>query len=192
MDVYQFIKPHLAKQNLEVEFRLGKINGNTFDTNIGKAHFDKLIRRLSRYPSWDSVKNQRACIFYGLRKGLRIVYDEDTDLQTVITKHKIDVLDKSLEGMPLDVRVSVALENPSLYDPDRDRFETEKKRLRTSFIRKGLSIDMSIVQPTDKDAEDEFMYQVELEILKPSEDSDPVKIQNHYQKVKDVLKLLAY
>jgi hypothetical protein len=190
MDVYNFVKPHLAKQNLEVEFRLGKMNGNKFDTNIGKSNFEKLFRRLSRYTAWDSIKTQKVCIFYGLRKGLRVIYDEESDIQTVITKHKIDVLDKSLEGMPLDVRISVALENPAAYDQDRDRFENEKKRSRTSFVRKGLSIDMSIVQSTDIDSEDEFVYQVELEILKPTE-MDSIKIQNHYQKVHDVLKLLS-
>jgi hypothetical protein len=187
MDVYEFIKPHLAKDNLEIEFRIGKRNGTLFDTNIGKERFEKIHRRLLRYEKWDRILTQNAIVFYGLRKGLRIVYDEDTDEQRVICKHSIGVLDKHLEEEPFDVRVSVAIETPTLYDPDKDKFPTEKKRKRTSFIRKGLSIDMSVVQNTEHDSEDEFVYQLELEIMKPT--TDQSKILNHFQKVFDVLKL---
>jgi hypothetical protein len=188
-DAFQFVKPHLLKPHVEVEFRLGKKNGTMFDTNIGKLNYDKLYRRLSRYPAWDQVKTQQSIVYYGLRKGLRIVYDEDTDEQTVVYKHKIDALDIPLEGLPVDVRIGVALETPATYDTDKDKFPTEKKRHRVSFIRKGLSIDLSIIQNTEPDSEEEFVYQLELEIIKP-ETCDETKFTNHFHKVFDVLKLI--
>jgi len=188
-DAFQFVKPHLLKPHVEIEFRLGKKNGNLFDTNIGKSNYDKLLRRLSRYPAWDQVKKQNAVVYYGLRRGLRIVYDEDTDDQTVVYKHKLDALDIPLEGLPVDVRIGVALETPATYDTEKDKFPTEKKRQRISFIRKGLSIDLSIIQNMDRDSEEEFVYQLELEILKP-ETCDERKFTNHFHKVFDVLKLI--
>jgi hypothetical protein len=188
-DAFQFVKPHLLKPHVEIEFRLGKKNGNLFDTNIGKSNYDKLFRRLSRYHAWDQVKKQNAVVYYGLRKGLRIVYDEDTDDQTVVYKHKLDTLDIPLEGLPVDVRIGVALETPATYDTEKDKFPTEKKRQRVSFIRKGLSIDLSIIQNMDRDSEEEFVYQLELEILKP-ETCDEIKFTNHFHKVFDVLKLI--
>lgn len=189
--ILQFIKPHLFKNHLEIEFRLGKKNGNYFDTNIGKDNFEKVYRRLLRYPSWESVKYQKATIFYGTRKGLRVVYDEEKDEQVAcITKHNVGNMDQILSDKPLDVRISVSIENPANYDPDKDVFVKERKRERTSFLRKGLSIDMSIVESDDKDSETPFVYQLELEITEPSSNLDENKLTNHYHKVLDVLKLL--
>ena len=189
--IINFIKPHLAKNHLEIEFRLGKRNGTYFDTNIGKDNFEKIYRRLCRYPGWDSVSTQKTSVFYGTRKGLRVVYDEEKDEQvSCISKYNVANMDQVLENQPLDVRISVSIENPATYDADRDVFTHERKRTRTSFVRKGLSIDASVVETSDKDSENALGYQIELEIVEPHLDLDDVKIANHYQKVFDVLKLL--
>jgi hypothetical protein len=192
MNLLQFIKPHLCKNHLEIEFRLGKKNGNYFDTNIGKENFDKLYRRLSRYPHWESVTNQNAIVFYGARKGLRVVYDEDKDEQvSCICKYNVGNLDEILKDQPLDVRVGLSIENPANYDSEKDVFTSEKRRKRVSFVRKGLTIDLSVVENTDKDAENPLVYQAELEITEPPSGLDENRIKNHYQKVFDVMKLLA-
>lgn len=192
-DILQFIKPHLSKNHLELEFRLGKKNGTYFDTNIGKENFEKMHRRLMRYPSWDAIKQQNATVFYGARKGLRVVYDEDRDEQvSCVCKYNAANMDQILKDQPFDVRISVSIENPATYDVDKDTFTMERKRRRTSFIRKGLSIDMSIVENGgDKDSENPLCYQVELEIIDPPSTLDANKLTNHYQKIFDVLKLLS-
>lgn len=190
----EFIKPHLGKNHLEIEFRLGKknLNGNFFDTNIGKENFDKLHRRLSRYPEWESVKNENVSVFYGTRKGLRVIFDEERDEQVAcISKLTIGTLDQVLQNEKLDVRISASLENPAVYDNERDMFTHERKRKRTSFLRKGLSIDLSVVENCDKDAENPLVYQAELEIVEPASDLNDTKLMNHYQKIFDVLKLLS-
>lgn len=192
--VIDFIKPHLNKQHLEIEFRLGKKNqnGNYFDTNVGNETFDRVYRRLMKYPSWDSVKHENLTIFYGTRKGLRVLFDEEKDEQVAcIAKHKVAHLDQVLASMPLDVRLSVSIENPAVYDPEKDVFTHERKRRRTSFVRKGLSIDMSIVENGEKDSENPYVYQIELEITDPPSELTDVRILNHYQKIFDVMKLLA-
>lgn len=187
--VYKFLLPHLEKNNLEIEFRLGKKNGSYFDTNIGKERFEKILRRLARYNGWESIKKQNACVFYGRRKGLRVVYDEVTEEQICVSKFTLVNNDITLKE-PLDVRVAVSIENPSNYDPDKDEFVKELKRERTSFIRKGLSIDMSIMENYDKDSEETLVYRVELEIIESPKLLDQTKVTNHFQKVFDVLKLL--
>lgn len=191
-EILQFIKPHLQKNHLEIEFRLGKKNCKYFDTNIGKDTFEKLFRRLSRYPEWESVKTQKATVFYGARKGLRVVYDEEKDEQvSCVCKYNFGNLDQVLEGFPLDVRIAMSIENPATYDSEKDVFTNERKRTRTSFVRKGLTIDMSIVESSDKDSENPLSYQVELEITEPPSGLDENRIKNHYQKVFDVMKLLV-
>jgi len=192
--IIDFVKPHLDKPHLEIEFRLGKKNqnGNYFDTNVGKDIFEKVHRRLSRYPSWESVTTQNASVFYGTRKGLRVLFDEDKDEQVAcVTKHSLGNMDQILKDQVLDVRVAASLENPAVYDSEKDMFTHERKRKRTSFVRKGLSIDMSIVENCDKDAENPLVYQVEFEITEPVTGLNDTKIANHYQKVFDVLKLVV-
>lgn len=186
-----FVLPHINKNNVEIEFRLGKKNGSYFDTNVGRDIFEKIHRRLSKYPEWESVKQQRALVYHGARKGLRIVYDEDTDEQTVVSKYNVANRDIVLQNEPFDARVSVSIENPATYDNEKDRFPIVKKRVRTSFLRKGLSIDMSIVENEDKDSEETHMYRVEFEIVTPTRDLNDVQFANHYQKVFDVLKLVV-
>ena len=82
-----------------------------------------------------------------------------------------------------------------MYDQERDRFLETKSRLRTSFTRKGLVIDVSEItnaSAQDKDQENPVEYQIEFEII------DPVNIENdnvtfnHYHKVFDLLKCLFF
>lgn len=192
--ILQFIKPHLTKNHLEIEFRLGKKNNSFFDTNVGKDNFEKLFRRLSRYPEWESVTTQKATVFYGTRKGLRVIYDEEKDEQVLcVCKYNFANMDQILENQPLDVRIALSIENPATYDPEKDVFTNERKRTRTSFVRKGLTIDMSVIESSvdDKDSESPLSYQVELEITEHPSGLDENKLTNHYQKVFDVLKLLV-
>ena len=190
--VVDFVTQHLDKNNLEIEFRLGKKNGNYFDTNVGKENFEKIHRRLSRYPSWESVTRQNAIVYYGARKNLRVLWDEEKEEQvSCIAKYKMAHIDQILEGCPFDARIAVSIENPTVYDSEKDVFVKQRKRQRTSFLRKGLSIDMSIVESDEKDSENPFEYQVELEIVEPAKGLDDVKISNHYHKVFDVLNLLS-
>jgi hypothetical protein len=192
--VIEFVKPHLHKPHIEIEFRLGKKNknGNYFDTNVGKENYEKLYRRLSKYPSWDSVTHTEHSLFYGTRPGLRVTFDEKIDEQvSCITKHNLGNFDQILKDQMFDVRVSASLENPATYDQEKDMFTHERKRKRTSFVRKGLSIDLSIVENSDKDSENQLVYQAELEIVEPASELNDVKLANHYQKVFDLMKLLV-
>jgi hypothetical protein len=68
---------------------------------------------------------------------------------------------------------------------------TAKKRIRESFVRKNLSIDMTIVSgnPADLDSEEENSYQIELEILDPKKITDNNVLYNIVYKINDVLEL---
>jgi predicted acylesterase/phospholipase RssA len=59
------------------------------------------------------------------------------------------------------------------------------------FVRKNLSIDMTIVSgnPSDLDSEEENTYQIEFEIVDPQKVSDTNTLYNIVYKVNDVLDL---
>ena len=71
-------------------------------------------------------------------------------------------------------------------------YERSCTKARTSYFRKGLRIDISIVtgSPDDHDAEEDTSYQVEFEILDPLKVKGATQFYNHLYKIKDLLKCL--
>ena len=71
----------------------------------------------------------------------------------------------------------------------------DRKRTKTrhSFVRKNLSIDMTISSGdnADMDSEEEASYQIELEIVKPSDVDSIYKFKNILQKIDDLCKLIS-
>jgi hypothetical protein len=71
----------------------------------------------------------------------------------------------------------------------------DRKRTKTrhSFVRKNLSIDMTISSGdnADMDSEEEASYQIELEIMKPDTVDDVYKFFNIIHKVADLSKLIS-
>lgn len=186
--VLPIFEAHKAEGDIEVEIRLGKHNGALFDTNVGKDTWKRVLRGLKKYNSWESVKSSTSEVYYNDGNNIRITSDEDSGEQTMI--QKISVIKEDFKCDPLDVRFCVAREIPTSgeYEMDRKRTKT-----RHSFVRKNLSIDMTISSGdnVDMDSEEEASYQIELEIIKPSEVDSVYKFQNIMQKVADLSKLIS-
>jgi hypothetical protein len=178
---------HKDEENIEIELRLGKYNGTFFDTNVGKETFERVLDGLRRYTGWENVKTSVSDIFYSDKDGVRITSDHETGEQTMI--QKINVIKDDFTGTPLDMRFSISREIPTWgeYEMDRKRTKT-----RHSFIRKNLSIDMTISSGdnVDMDSEEECSYQIEFEIIKPGDVSCRDELFNIIHKVNDLSKLI--
>lgn len=191
MDLIEKILPvfeaHKNEEDIEVEIRLGKHNGSLFDTNVGKDVWKQVLTGLKKYNGWESVKTTTADVYYNDANNVRITCDEDSGEQTMI--QKISVIKNDFKRDPLDIRFCVAREIPTSgeYEMDRKRTKT-----RHSFVRKNLSIDMTISSGdnADMDSEEEATYQIELEIVKPSDVDSVYKLQNILQKIDDLCKLI--
>ena len=178
---------HKDEENIEVEIRLGKHNGSLFDTNVGKETFERILDGLKRYNGWENIKTTTSENYYNDANSIRITVNEDTGEQTMI--QKINVVKEDFTGEPLDMRFSVSREIPTWgeYPMDRKRTKT-----RYSFLRKNLSIDMTISSGdnVDMDSEEECSYQVELEIVKPQDVGTRDEFFNILHKVNDLSKLI--
>lgn len=191
MDIVDHILPifeaHKNEDDIEVEIRFGKHNGSLFDTNVGKDIWKQVLAGLKKYNGWESVKTTISDVYYNDANGIRITCDEESGEQTMI--QKINVLKEDFKRDPLDVRFCVAREIPTSgeYDMDRKRTKT-----RHSFVRKNLSIDMTISSGDniDMDSEEEATYQIEMEIIKPSDVDSVYKLQNILQKIDDLTKII--
>lgn len=185
--VLPIFEAHKNEEDIEIEIRLGKHNGSLFDTNVGKDTWKRVLAGLKKYDGWESVKTTTADVYYNDANNVRITCDEETGEQTMI--QKISVIKDDFKRDPLDVRFCVAREIPTSgeYEMDRKRTKT-----RHSFVRKNLSIDMTISSGdnVDMDSEEEAMYQIEMEIVKPSDVDSIYKFQNILQKIDDLCKLI--
>lgn len=178
---------HKNEEHIEVEIRLGKHNGSLFDTNVGKETFERVLKGLRKYDGWEETKTTSTDVFYDDTNGIRITSDEDTGEQVMV--QKIKVVKEDFKFEPLDVRFSISREIPTHGSYDMDR---KRSKYRHSFIRKNLSIDMTVSSgdSVDMDSEDASSYQIELEIVKPSDVGSYNDLFNILHKVNDLSKLI--
>ena len=175
------------EEHIEVELRLGKYNGSFFDTNVGKTTFERVLKGLQKYDKWEKIDTSISDIFYNDKESIRITSNHDTGEQKMI--QKINVVKEDFSGTPTDMRFSVSREIPNWgeYEMDRKRTKT-----RYSFVRKNLSIDMTISSGdnADMDSEEESSYQIEFEIVDPTKVSSRDEFFNIIHKVNDLSKLI--
>ena len=176
-----------AEENIEVEIRLGKHNGSLFDTNVGRDTWERTLKGLKNYDGWESTNYTESDVYYNDNSNVRITSNEDTGEQTMI--QKISVVKEDFKCEPLDVRVGIAREIPISGEYEMDRKRT---KVRHSFVRKNLSIDMTISSGdnVDMDSEEEASYQIELEIVKPGDVDSVYKLFNIINKVADMAKIM--
>ena len=190
------IDEYKDQPNVEIEIRLGKVNRGTFDTNVGQATFEKVLRRLRKYEGWESTKESQSTVYVDTAAGKRVVMNDVTDeMESCVVKKRLLVKDQVLDGYLVDARLGISSEVP--YDREADteeNFTRVKKRKRYSFVRKGLSIDMSEVSgdADDKDSEEATEYQIELEILNPPVNAaDRHQVFNIVYKISDICKIMV-
>ena len=181
------INSHKDIPHVEIELRLGHIQGNRFDTNIGERDFKWMLRGFEKYKGWDSVKESTETVYYA--GELRFSINDETDEENYIKKSKIKNIDHRFDRF--DVRLGVATEEPlEIVEDDETEYERTIVKQRKSFIRKNVSIDMTTISgdPDDLDDEEEKQYQVELELLNVDTMTDD-ELSNSIHKVKDVMNM---
>jgi mRNA capping enzyme, beta chain len=191
-DMYAKFSPivsnFLKAPHHEIEFRLGKMSRGKFDTNVGVDVYQNVLRGLGSFHGWEEVKRSNDTIYYG-NNDRRAIFDNMTEQIVRCVKKRVHVVDHKMD--PLDVRLSICTEVP--YEPteDEEEFEHTRNRIRHSFIRKNLSIDVSMVTGTPDDIDDEqsTTYQIEMEIIKPEDVKSEQELYNIVHKILDVMKI---
>ena len=182
------IRQNASTPSVEIEIRFGKMNRGSFDTNVSKDTYDKVLRRLRRYDGWESVEESDTSNFY-YEGGKRATYDNlEDDMTACVVKKRVLVDDVSLDNELFDVRLGISTETPCEHRDDEE-YTKVRNRKRVSFLRKDLRIDVTAVSgdPEDPDSENETEYQVELELLRVPESRH--ELYNMVYKIFDVLKI---
>lgn len=184
------INSHKDQENIEIEFRFGRKSQRNFDTNVGRDTFQKLLTALEAYNGWEAKKHTSATVYY-FDGGKRLTVDEESDEQVGCIKRRVKVDDFALEGHPFDIRLGISTEEPFEYDGEETSNE-QKTKERWSFVRKNLSIDLSMIKgdPEDKDCDEDTSYQVEMEIVEPGKIQSRDELFKLLYKVFDLLKCI--
>lgn len=191
--IHQQVKPIFdqlkSKPNVEFEFRLGKKNTDMFDTNVGKETFEKLLEGLKKFSVWEKISQENTSVYY--KGDTRMIINDDTDEMKCMKKTKIKKFDVVLEDQPYDVRFCVSNEIPVESSED-EVMDYMRMKKRTSFVRKNLSIDLTVVtgQPDDLDDEADETYEVELEIIDPKKITSDNQLFNMIFKIQCLLNIL--
>ena len=187
--VKPFFDTHRNHPSVEIEMRLGKLKGKKFETDVGEDIFKRILSGLEAFGDWESVSKTKHSIYYSDNK--RFMVNEETDESTYMTKKKIVNENIKLDG-PLDLRFSVSHEDILNEDPSGVMMDCVKLRTRTSFVRKNLSIDMSVIggDPDDLDNEEPEVYQIELEIINPKKVKSDDELYNILYKIECLLNIL--
>ena len=185
------IQKYKSEKHIEIEFRIGKVNMGKFDTDVGEESFDRLMKGLRKYEKWEKVTSSEKTVYF-YDNNVRLSIDEDDDTEECIKKNKLIKNDIIIKDTPFDVRMCVSKElpHPSLNEDEISSYVRHKKR--TSFVRKNLSIDMTIVSGDPEDLDDELLesYEVELEICHPEKIMNENELFNIIHKIQDVMNVL--
>lgn len=183
------IQQYKTTPNVEIELRLGKVSRGTFDTNVGRESYTRILHGLEKYTGWEKVTESHETVY--IKGDTRVIDDEKTGKSRCQKKTRIKKMDLSLKDQPFDVRLSVSTEVAVKTAPAE--FDDMRVKHRKSFLRKNLSIDVTHVtgNPDDPDSEDAERYEVEFEIVDAKAVKDDVIVANILYKVLDVLKLLV-
>jgi hypothetical protein len=176
--------------NVEIEIRLGSRFPKNFETNVGKTIFGKVFAALNAYAGWEARHEKKYAVYYGA-DGKRITVDEETDESVAVVKKRLEVADFTLTGQSLDARIGISTEVPYTRDDENEVMEAVKSKQRWSFVRKNLSIDMSIMKgdQEDPDSDSDTTYHIELEIIDPARVQTRDELFNILYKVFDVIKV---
>ena len=185
---FPLVEQYAQTPHVEMEMRLGKYNGNFFDTDVGRERWESILAGLRKYDQWESAFVTQSDSYYNDANSIRITVDASTGVQVMVQKVRVTQEDFIQSNSPVDVRFSVCTETPVTGQYEMDR---KLVKLRHSFVRKNLRIDMTQVTGIkDMDSEEPTSYQIELEIVDPSKIQYVEEFYNMVWKINNLLELL--
>ena len=155
---------------VEFEFRLGRMNGRKFDSNVGKDYFNKIAGILTTNTSWDTQQMLHTTEYSKKKSNIRQILDEKTDTEMFIEKKRLKDVTYSVEGLPLDFRFSVSQEIILKNQEPMEECDFVREKKRTSRHHKNWKFETTQVDGGDIDPDEESTtrFEVELEVKDPT------------------------
>jgi hypothetical protein len=194
--ISKLMEEHQNLPGVEFEFRLGRINGKKFDSNIGKANFEKVAAKLTTNSSWNEQQMLKTTEYSKKKSDVRQIYDDLKDTEMFMNKKRLKDVNFSVEGYTLDFRFSVSQETILKDQEPLDDCDFVREKKRTSRHHKNWKFETTQVEGGDVDPDEEspIRYEVELEVKDPTEINDTTSYRDWFAhsgilKTMDMLKM---
>jgi hypothetical protein len=180
-----YVNKYKDEQHLEIELRLGYLENNQFNTNVGHDFFDKIQTTLVNSEVWSKIDHTVTTDYFYNSRRLTV----DGKESVCVKKVKLEQFDFNIENSGFDLRVSFSNEFPSKRFAI-DRAEYKRIKERTTFRWKDIKFDLTKVTVENNTIKN-INYEIEIEPIK----YDPKKMTSHYfihdclLKIKDIVNI---
>jgi len=182
INIIPIVEKYKDQKDIEIEFRLGYLENDRFNSNIPELFFKKIFDKLNNSTMFHNEKREMLDTF---NNGLRRTKDLVKNRSTVIKKEKIASFDFSLLNTPFDIRVSISREiKMSIKDFKETSNSYRRHKNRTSFSYKSWSFDLTEISYEENSVKYN-LFEVELEIENLKSDINYI-IHSSLLKVRDM------
>jgi len=173
------IKKYKNHKNVEIEIKLGRIDGS-FVTGIhSESFYEKIKETLNSYKSWDSVKEENTTDY------IKDSYRKTGDI--IIHKKRLETVNFMFKGTPYDFRICVSTETPCTLKSFKHSFIRKKNRV--SYVYKECKLDLTkIEEETNDEIIENEEFEVEL-IKLTSSTSDVYRAHSALLKIRDIINI---
>lgn len=157
------LNSYRTMENVEIECRFGWKPKKEFVTDIGEKFYKSIMETMDT--SSVCKKSTEDTDVY-VNKTTRVITKGDTkEIIKVEQKKKIKFMDFALDGTPFDLRLSVCQEIKKPKKINLQKYERIRNKLRTSYVYKMWSYDVTRVTRYEHDNIIDTVYECELELL---------------------------
>jgi hypothetical protein len=150
---------------VEIEVRLGTINGKKFDSSVDKKHFEKIKSELMNGSNhWDEIKNTETIEY--IKDSVKLIKNQKKESTKVIMKENVLTNTFSLKNSPFDIRFSVNQEFKldSYLTSISTTDSVVRTKNRVSFISDSFQYDLTVVNEKINNI-NVLKYEIEIELL---------------------------
>lgn len=173
------IKKYKNVKNVEIEIKLGRIDGKFIAGIHSETFYDKIKTALDSYTGWDSY-NQDDTVDY-IKDSYRKTGNN------IIHKERLESINFNFKGTPYDFRICVSTETPSKLNSFKHSLVRRKNRI--SYVYKEYKLDLTKVE---EESSDEIVEneEFEVELIKlNSNTSDIYRAHSALLKIRDIINI---
>ena len=157
------ISEYKQTENVEIELRIGRIEGDKFNSGLkSESFFNQIKERLDSNPNWDKVLKIKTTELnnQGVRK-ITHFNDKKMAKSSCIKKSRLKNINLRYNNTPYDIRIGVSKE----IDSDiKIRIGTTRIKDRVSYFHKDYRLDLTKVEQTENTVTS-INYEFEVEFL---------------------------
>ena len=173
------IKKYKNHNNVEIEIKLGRIDGSFVAGIHSESFYDKIKQTLNSYKGWNSVIEENTIDY------IKDSYRKTGDI--IIHKKRLETLNFMFKGTPYDFRICVSTETPCTLASFKHSLVRKKNRI--SYIYKECKLDLTkIEEETNDEIIENEEFEVEL-IKLNSSTSDVYRAHSALLKIRDIINI---